>query len=61
MIKRTPKLPKSNSFFLFGPRGSGKTTLLQEIFSPEDSLVVDPLDLNTFDDLQRRSKSSEEI
>lgn len=50
MIKRHCKLSESNSFFLFGPRGSGKTTLLTERFSPNDTLFVDLLDTNTFDE-----------
>jgi uncharacterized protein len=51
MIQRHCKLPKSNSFFLFGPRGSGKTTLIEEIYSESDSLFIDLLDLETFDEL----------
>ena len=51
MIKRFANLSKTNSFFLFGARGSGKTTLLEKIFSTEDSLYVDLLDLTTFDEL----------
>ena len=33
MIKRLLSLPRSYSFFLFGPRGSGKSTLLKSHFS----------------------------
>ena len=51
MIKRFANLSKTNSFFLLGARGSGKTTLLEKVFSPEDSLYVDLLDLTTFDEL----------
>ena len=32
MIERLCKIPKSNSFFLFGPRGCGKSTLLKAHF-----------------------------
>ena len=45
------KLPKNNSFFLFGVRGSGKTTLLQERFLRKKALFVDLLDIKTFDEL----------
>jgi len=51
MIQRSIKIPKSNSFFLFGARGTGKTTLLQQRFTPEDALFIDLLDVGTFDDL----------
>lgn len=51
MIQRHCKLSKSNSFFLFGPRGSGKTTLLQDQFSTQDTVVVDLLDIDLFDQL----------
>jgi predicted AAA+ superfamily ATPase len=51
MIQRECRLSKKHSFFLFGPRGCGKTTLLRELFSTEDSLFVDLLDLSTFDEL----------
>ena len=33
MIKRQIKLPKTRSFFLFGPRQTGKTTLIQQLFA----------------------------
>ena len=51
MIQRFSKLPKKNSFFLFGPRGAGKTTWLHEEFSPQQATFVDLLDIGTFDEL----------
>ena len=30
MVKRMLKLPREQSFFLFGPRGTGKSTLLRQ-------------------------------
>lgn len=51
MIRRTCKISKTNSFFLFGPRGAGKTTLIQEQFSPEQALYVDLLDDELMDQL----------
>lgn len=51
MIQRSCKLPKKHSFFLFGPRGCGKSTLLHEIFSPQDTLFLDLLDIRLLDDL----------
>lgn len=51
MIRRNCKLPKSNSFFLFGPRGCGKSTLLQAEFSTADTLFLDLLDIRLLDDL----------
>ncbi|HAH05753.1 MAG TPA: ATPase [Elusimicrobia bacterium] len=44
MYQRHLKLPKNNSFFLFGPRGSGKSTLLQKEFSLSNPLWIDLLD-----------------
>lgn len=44
MVRRHPKLSKSNSFFLFGPRGSGKTTLIKERYQSENNLFIDLLD-----------------
>ncbi len=44
MYQRQLKLPKNNSFFLFGPRGSGKSTLLQKELPPAKALWFDLLD-----------------
>lgn len=51
MIQRSLKPSKEHSFFLFGPRGWGKSTLLQELFSVEDTLFIDLLDIQLMDDL----------
>ena len=51
MIQRLVKLPKTNSFFLFGARGTGKTTLLNQVFSTKDTVFIDLLDIKTFDEL----------
>ncbi|OFZ78672.1 MAG: hypothetical protein A2583_07150 [Bdellovibrionales bacterium RIFOXYD1_FULL_53_11] len=49
MIQRSCNPTKINSFFLFGPRGSGKTTFLEHEFKGPDTLFVDLLDINIFD------------
>jgi len=49
MIQRACKLSKTNSFFLFGPRGSGKISILDHEFSQKDSLFVDLLNIELFD------------
>ena len=46
MFQRSVKIPKSNSFFLFGARGTGKSTLLRLHFPQESSLWVNLLDLD---------------
>ncbi len=51
MIQRDCKFSKTKSFFLFGPRGTGKTTLLHQEFSAQDTLFVDLLDIDFFDQL----------
>jgi predicted AAA+ superfamily ATPase len=43
MFPRNIKLPKSNSFFLFGPRGTGKSTLLRERFGEDSVFKIDLL------------------
>lgn len=43
MFQRTIKLPKAQSFFLFGPRGSGKSTLLNDRFSVKDTHFINLL------------------
>jgi uncharacterized protein len=45
MFKRTVKLSKSNSFFLFGARGTGKSTLIQSYFSQKKSVYLDLLEI----------------
>lgn len=35
MLKRLVKLPKTKSFFLFGPRQVGKSTLIQEMYTKD--------------------------
>ncbi|NBX92432.1 MAG: ATP-binding protein, partial [Proteobacteria bacterium] len=43
MFQRTVQLPKTQSFFLFGPRGSGKSTLLNDRFSVKDTHFINLL------------------
>jgi predicted AAA+ superfamily ATPase len=50
VIQRLCNPSKTNSFFLFGPRGCGKTTLLDGLFSAQDSIFIDLLDLAVFDE-----------
>ncbi len=49
MIPRLVKYPEINSFFLFGPRGAGKTTSLERIYHSEDTLFLDLLNPDTYD------------
>lgn len=51
MIKREFSPSESNSFFLFGPRGSGKTTFLDDYFTSSETLYVDLLDIEIYDQL----------
>lgn len=46
MFQRRVKIPKSNSFFLFGARSTGKSTLLRHHFPAESSHWVNLLDLD---------------
>lgn len=43
MLKRLIKLPQQQSFFLFGARGTGKSTLLNQLFTTENSLLINLL------------------
>lgn len=44
MFHRLLNIPKSQSFFLFGPRGTGKSSLLKTHFSPQNSEYIDLLE-----------------
>lgn len=48
MINRFQKLPKSNTFFLFGPRQTGKSTLIKNTFSHEKCYWYDLLQTDTY-------------
>ena len=41
MIKRLLSLPRSHSFFLFGPRGAGKSTLLKSHFGIKGEWAIE--------------------
>lgn len=60
MINRQLKLPKKNSFFLFGPRGTGKTHLLREFLKDNPCLYIDLLDPERQQTLSLRPKALEE-
>ena len=49
MINRLIKLPKKNSFFLFGPRQVGKSTLLKKSFNESEYLYYDFLKTELFE------------
>ncbi|MFN8370246.1 MAG: AAA family ATPase [Bacteriovoracaceae bacterium] len=55
------KLSTVNSLFLFGPRSSGKTTLIRDFFKEEDTLFVDLLDIDFFDQLLLEPKRFEAL
>ncbi|MBI5884216.1 MAG: AAA family ATPase [Elusimicrobia bacterium] len=57
MFNRLIRLPRSSSFFLFGPRGSGKTHLLKDRFRAPSVFYVDLLDPETFQTLSLRPKA----
>jgi predicted AAA+ superfamily ATPase len=58
MFRRSLKLSKSSSFFLFGARGTGKSTLLREVlFSSGEALSIDLLLPGEFDRLMRNPES----
>jgi predicted AAA+ superfamily ATPase len=61
MIKRDCKPSKTNSFFLFGARGTGKTTLILDQFESRDTLFLDLLDNDLFDQLMLDSSRFEAI
>ena len=48
MLKRTVNLPKSNHFFLFGPRQTGKTTLINEQFTDAKLFYISLLNNKNF-------------
>jgi predicted AAA+ superfamily ATPase len=73
MYDRLIKLPKSNSFFVFGARGTGKSTLLKErlnlrrelhidLLNPEQEgrLQAHPMGLTELLDLEYQGKSTQE-
>lgn len=43
MFQRIINIPKSNSFFLFGPRGTGKSTLVKSHYDPKQVFYIDLL------------------
>ena len=43
-LQRFLKLPKNQSFFLFGPRGSGKSTLINNTFNNRKTMLLNLLD-----------------
>lgn len=53
MLNRLLKLPKKQSFFVFGARGCGKSTLLDAEFSPKTTLFITLLDPVTEDRFAR--------
>lgn len=65
MVQRTFNLPKTHSFFLFGPRGVGKSTLFDQDFSrikEDNKLVINLLDDEAFSAYQSRpSRLKEQV
>ena len=59
MIDRIINIPKSQSFFLFGPRQTGKTTFLKARF--KDAFWINLLDDSTFQKLLREPSLLVEI
>ena len=51
MFTREIKLPEKHSFFLFGARGTGKTTLLKSRFVDSESLFLNLLDPELYQEL----------
>ena len=60
MYQRLIRFPKTNSFFLFGPRGSGKTTWIKEQFKNKKIIFFNFLDENLLKDLAHSSLFLEE-
>ena len=56
MIKRTLKLPKRHSFFLFGPRQTGKSTLLNKDFPAKNVIYYNLLQTDVFTRLAANPK-----
>ncbi len=54
MYKRTLKLSRNYSSFLFGARSTGKTTYLQKHFLPETTYFIDLLDVEIEDRLSQK-------
>lgn len=52
MISRTVNLPKTNSFFLFGPRQTGKSSLIRAVFDPSEMLYINLLASREFQRLK---------
>lgn len=61
MISRHINILKTQSFFLFGARGTGKTTLLSQLFSEQDALLINLLDLQTLRTLQAYPEQLESL
>lgn len=59
MYSRIINPPKSQSFFLFGPRGTGKSTWLQTTFL--QALTIDLLNSSLFNDLTAQPNRLEEM
>ncbi|PIR25026.1 MAG: ATPase [Deltaproteobacteria bacterium CG_4_10_14_0_2_um_filter_43_8] len=51
MFSRLFNPSKSQSFFLFGARGTGKSTLLEQLFSPDEVVVLDLLNFELAQEL----------
>lgn len=61
MILRQAQLSKTNSCFLFGPRGCGKSTLLQTEFGEGDTLFIDLLNPDLYDQFTLELKRFEAL
>ncbi len=58
MFNRIIKLPKNNSFFIFGARGTGKSTWLDQYFTNIPHLYIDLLNL---DEEERLGKNPSDL